>query len=77
MVGPVLLPDPPEEPASRGEALIGVVSGKYRVSNRDNNQQAIRSYGEFDPGSERTLMACFIHASRAPRKGSGERVSNA
>ena len=77
MVRPVLLLDTPEEPASRGEALIGVVSGKYRVSNRDNNQQAIRSYGEFDPGSERTLMACLIHASRAHRKVSGERVSNA
>ena len=39
------------------------------------------SYGEFDPGSERTLAACLTHASRA-RKGtsvpeySGERVSN-
>ena len=28
-------------------------------------------YGEFDPGSERTLAACLIHASRARkfRKG--------
>ena len=39
-------------------------------------------FGEFDPGSERTLAACLTHASRA-RKGeqspeySGARVSNA
>jgi len=32
---------------------------------------------EFDPGSERTLAAGLTHASRAPRKGSGRRVSNA
>ena len=40
------------------------------------------SYGEFDPGSELTLVACLSHASRArkPPSGgeySGERVSNA
>src|SRR3990170_498573 len=38
------------------------------------------SYGEFDPGSGRTLAACLTHASRAvrPFRGytSGERVSN-
>ena len=38
------------------------------------------TYGEFDPGSGRTLAACFTHASRAvrPFRGytSGERVSN-
>ena len=37
-------------------------------------------YGEFDPGSGRTLAACLTHASRAVRllRGytSGERVSN-
>ena len=37
-------------------------------------------YGEFDPGSGRTLAACLTHASRArPSFGgcpSGERVSN-
>jgi hypothetical protein len=37
-------------------------------------------YGEFDPGSGRTLAACLTHASRAvrPFRGytSGERVSN-
>ena len=37
-------------------------------------------YGEFDPGSGRTLAACLTHASRAvgPLWGytSGERVSN-
>ncbi len=38
------------------------------------------SYGEFDPGSGRTLAACLTHASRAERLlrgySSGERVSN-
>ena len=43
-------------------------------------------YGEFDPGSGRTLAACLIHASRAREAGgllreetggtSGGRVSN-
>jgi hypothetical protein len=37
-------------------------------------------YGEFDPGSGRTLAACLTHASRAERPfwgySSGERVSN-
>ncbi len=40
-------------------------------------------YGEFDPGSGRTLAACLTHASRAtkgegvtPLPESGERVSN-
>ena len=40
------------------------------------------NYGEFDPGSGRTLAAGFIHASRtrtrpSGRKYSGARVSNA
>ena len=39
------------------------------------------SFGEFDPGSELTLVACLSHASRTrkPPSGgeySGERVSN-
>ena len=40
-------------------------------------------YGEFDPGSGRTLAACLTHASRTRRlkacfwKSSGKRVSNA
>ena len=37
-------------------------------------------YGEFDPGSGRTLAACLTHASRTERLlrgySSGERVSN-
>src|SRR5690606_17995275 len=39
-------------------------------------------YGEFDPGSGRTLAACLTHASRTMKPGacswwiSGERVSN-
>ena len=40
------------------------------------------SYGEFDPGSELTLVACLSHASRTRKPSSegeysGERVSNA
>ena len=42
---------------------------------------AYEFFGEFDPGSERTLAACLTHASRARKGGqppeySGERVSN-
>ena len=37
-------------------------------------------FGEFDPGSGRTLAACLTHASRTERSlrrySSGERVSN-
>ena len=29
------------------------------------NEQVKHFYGEFDPGSGRTLAACLIHASRA------------
>src|SRR5699024_1023939 len=42
----------------------------------------IALYGEFDPGSGRTLAACLTHASRTLKLGactwwmSGERVSN-
>src|SRR4029434_8325845 len=46
----------------------------------DETRRQIDLYGEFDPGSGRTLAACFTHASRAvkPLRGwiSGERVSN-
>ena len=35
------------------------------------------SNGEFDPGSERTLAACFIHASRARKLPSGSEYSGA
>ncbi len=40
------------------------------------------SHGEFDPGSELTLVACLSHASRARKSSSegeysGKRVSNA
>ena len=41
---------------------------------------SLNTYGEFDPGSERTLAECLIHASRAWLSSngyeSGERVSN-
>lgn len=33
-------------------------------------------FGEFDPGSGRTLAACLTHASRTDLRVSGERVSN-
>ena len=47
------------------------------------NQGFPKFYGEFDPGSGRTLAACLTHASRTRRlkacfwKSSGKRVSNA
>ena len=50
-------------------------------------EQSIDIYGEFDPGSGRTLAACLTHASRTDfisgsfrmeaNKVSGGRVSNA
>jgi hypothetical protein len=49
-------------------------------SRLDATKSAIGIYGEFDPGSGRTLAACLTHASRTVnrlRPGiSGERVSN-
>ena len=42
--------------------------------------QTFENNEEFDPGSERTLVECLIHASRArtrQREPSGEWVSNA
>ncbi|MNE47857.1 hypothetical protein D3C80_1422830 [compost metagenome] len=48
----------------------------------DSGEVAARKnqFGEFDPGSGRTLAACLIHASRAEfilrGKLSGGRVSN-
>lgn len=36
------------------------------INNRDN------IFGEFDPGSERTLAACLIHASRARKSPQGD-----
>ena len=55
--------------------LIDIESVQFSVLSRD---QII--YGEFDPGSGRTLAACLTHASRTVnplRWGiSGERVSN-
>ena len=45
------------------------------------NRLSIKYYGEFDPGSGRTLAACLTHASRTGilfrQNPSGERVSNA
>ena len=34
---------------------------------KTNDLRAINFYEEFDPGSERTLVACLMHASRASR----------
>ena len=45
------------------------------------NRLSVKYYGEFDPGSGRTLAACLTHASRTGilfrQNPSGERVSNA
>jgi hypothetical protein len=32
------------------------------------NEQVKHFFGEFDPGSGRTLAACLIHASRANQR---------
>ena len=52
--------------------------GFYRA---DKRLHKIYFYGEFDPGSGRTLAACLTHASRTEKFSngflSGERVSNA
>src|SRR4051812_44814406 len=52
-----------------------------RVSARGSSPGFEFIYGEFDPGSGRTLAACLTHASRTRRpssegRSSGERVSN-
>jgi hypothetical protein len=53
------------------------IMAKSRASNQARRKKVIESgkrkrnrndkiiYGEFDPGSGRTLAACLIHASRA------------
>ena len=73
--------------------LKNINSVEYKL--RYSNETAFKSltalntnfYGEFDPGSGRTLAVCLTHASRTRRDGmilreneileSGERVSNA
>jgi hypothetical protein len=57
---------------------IDALNLQIRAFNRDPNL-----YGEFDPGSGRTLAACLIHASRGTKPvwvtrpaETGERVSN-
>ena len=56
---------------------------EQRISSHPFGEQTERQafYGEFDPGSERTLAACLTHASRARKRTSvleysGRRVSN-
>ena len=72
----------PREAAGNLEGIGDVLSDGPRVNSwsqyeRDNGTKTLKINEEFDPGSERTLVACLIHASRAVRKDSGERVSNA
>jgi hypothetical protein len=64
-------------PARRQSELFGVLIAFFQRTTEST------FYGEFDPGSGRTLAACLIHASRATKPGlvrvlaeSGERVSN-
>ena len=74
----VLLPRKLLRPATRRDGLPWRQdSGNTEFRTETNTISKPRSYGEFDPGSERTLMACLIHASRARSNTSGERVSNA
>jgi hypothetical protein len=46
------------------------------LANHDSNKMI--SNGEFDPGSERTLAACLIHASRTRKScfGGASKVAN-
>ena len=54
-----------------------------RFRSQERFHEVIELYGEFDPGSGRTLAACLTHASRTGRlkacfyEPSGKRVSNA
>ena len=53
-----------------------------RFRSQERLHEVIELYGEFDPGSGRTLAACLTHASRTGsisllRRPSGKRVSNA
>ena len=57
--------------------LVTAQENFLEVYLRKTGQTILKINEEFDPGSERTLVACLIHASRAVRKDSGERVSNA
>lgn len=64
------------------ESLIFVSGFVFCSGFPDYAETSVSSvfYGEFDPGSGRTLAACLTHASRTvrPFRGytSGERVSN-
>ena len=57
---------------------IGVLSGISDLKSTSFTEGLL--FGEFDPGSGRTLAACLTHASRTERSlrrhSSGERVSN-
>jgi hypothetical protein len=79
------------EPMSTGWACSGVWSVFYGSTFSPREGLAVLLgfilqheffYGEFDPGSGRTLAACLTHASRTLKPGactwwmSGERVSN-
>ena len=48
------------------EVTRAIVQAHQKVSKgKRKRTQTITFYGEFDPGSGRTLAACLIHASRA------------
>ena len=57
--------------------MLIVFDEKQRKAHSQKCSTRSRKFSkEFDPGSERTLAADLTHASRAPLRGSGERVSN-
>jgi hypothetical protein len=64
-------------------AFDGLTNKSGMTSFFQKTSCCFKLYGEFDPGSGRTLAACLIHASRATKQEgvtlpveSGERVSN-
>ena len=66
-----------------GSVPFGTDLTKSKISEQQEepNRLSVTYYGEFDPGSGRTLAACLTHASRTGilfrQNPSGERVSNA
>jgi len=47
--------------------LTSQLNGFNQASNRQDYKQIKLYYGEFDPGSGRTLAACLTHASLRER----------
>ena len=53
---------------SREKNLVGKrINCHALLIQRTIDLKSQQTYEEFDPGSERTLVACLMHASRASR----------